>query len=114
MFFIVTPIDNVYGTLGLVKATSTQKYADVSKLKPEIEGSGSFTIFAPSNDAWDLLDDVSQEQNEKIVGLCMWGFNILSSSPIRKWGVRWSAMSTLNYTTLSIITWPTNASWLKT
>ncbi|XP_056297816.1 periostin, osteoblast specific factor b isoform X2 [Pseudoliparis swirei] len=53
----VTPIDNVYGTLGLVKATSTQKYADVSKLKPEIEGSGSFTIFAPSNDAWDLLDD---------------------------------------------------------
>ncbi|XP_068440783.1 periostin, osteoblast specific factor b isoform X4 [Clinocottus analis] len=53
----VAPIDNVYGTLGLVKATSTQKYAEVSKLKPEIEGSGSFTFFAPSNEAWDLLDD---------------------------------------------------------
>ncbi|XP_053729651.1 periostin, osteoblast specific factor b isoform X2 [Synchiropus splendidus] len=53
----VAPIDNVYGTLGLVKATSTQKYSDMSKLKPEIEGSGSYTFFAPSNEAWDLLDD---------------------------------------------------------
>uniref|UniRef100_A0A8C2ZPI7 Periostin, osteoblast specific factor b n=1 Tax=Cyclopterus lumpus TaxID=8103 RepID=A0A8C2ZPI7_CYCLU len=53
----VAPIDHVYGTVGLVKATSTQKYAEVSKLKPEIEGSGSFTFFAPSNDAWDLLDE---------------------------------------------------------
>uniref|UniRef100_A0A8C4I7J2 Periostin, osteoblast specific factor b n=1 Tax=Dicentrarchus labrax TaxID=13489 RepID=A0A8C4I7J2_DICLA len=46
----VAPIDHVYGTLGLVKATSTQNYADISKLKPEIEGSGSYTFFAPSND----------------------------------------------------------------
>ncbi|XP_054454098.1 periostin, osteoblast specific factor b isoform X1 [Anoplopoma fimbria] len=53
----VAPIDHVYGTLGLVKATSTQKYSDVSKLKPEIEGSGSFTFFAPSNEAWELLDE---------------------------------------------------------
>ncbi|XP_068570817.1 periostin, osteoblast specific factor b isoform X1 [Cebidichthys violaceus] len=53
----VAPIDNVYGTLGLVKASSTQKYVDLSKLKPEIEGSGSFTFFAPSNDAWELLDE---------------------------------------------------------
>ncbi|XP_029302830.1 periostin, osteoblast specific factor b isoform X3 [Cottoperca gobio] len=53
----VAPIDNVYGTLGLVKATSTQKYSDISKLRPEIEGPGSFTIFSPSNDAWDLLDE---------------------------------------------------------
>ncbi|XP_034063037.1 periostin, osteoblast specific factor b isoform X3 [Gymnodraco acuticeps] len=53
----VAPIDNVYGTLGVVKATSTQKYSDISKLRPEIEGSGSFTIFAPSNDAWELLDE---------------------------------------------------------
>ncbi|KAM8903910.1 periostin, osteoblast specific factor b isoform 1-T1 [Spinachia spinachia] len=53
----VAPIDHVYGSLGLVKATSTQKYSDVSKLRPEIEGSGSFTIFAPSNDAWELLDE---------------------------------------------------------
>ncbi|KAK9521133.1 hypothetical protein VZT92_020964 [Zoarces viviparus] len=53
----VAPIDNVYGTLGLVKATTTQQYSDISKLRPEIEGSGSFTFFAPSNDAWELLDE---------------------------------------------------------
>ncbi|XP_068173301.1 periostin, osteoblast specific factor b isoform X2 [Antennarius striatus] len=53
----VAPIDTVYGTLGLVKATSTQNYADLSELRPEIEGSGSFTLFAPSNDAWELLDE---------------------------------------------------------
>ncbi|XP_040005738.1 periostin-like isoform X2 [Xiphias gladius] len=52
----VAPIDNVYGTLGLVKATATQQYADISKLREEIEGKGSFTMFAPSNDAWDQLD----------------------------------------------------------
>ncbi|XP_055004003.1 periostin, osteoblast specific factor b isoform X2 [Boleophthalmus pectinirostris] len=52
----VAPIDHVYGTLALVKASSTQNYADTSKLRPEIEGPGSFTFFAPSNDAWDLLD----------------------------------------------------------
>uniref|UniRef100_A0A671VA57 Periostin n=1 Tax=Sparus aurata TaxID=8175 RepID=A0A671VA57_SPAAU len=53
----VAPIDHVYGTLGLVKATSTQNYADISKLRPEIEGSGSYTFFAPSNEAWELLDE---------------------------------------------------------
>ncbi|KAL7400763.1 hypothetical protein ABVT39_017427 [Epinephelus coioides] len=53
----VAPIDNVYGTLGLVKATSTQKYSELSELKPEIEGSGSYTFFAPSNEAWELLDE---------------------------------------------------------
>nr|XP_019943498.1 PREDICTED: periostin-like isoform X2 [Paralichthys olivaceus] len=53
----VAPIDHVYGTLGLVKASSTQNYADISKLRPEIEGSGSFTIFAPSNEAWEKLDE---------------------------------------------------------
>ncbi|KAG5844647.1 hypothetical protein ANANG_G00164710 [Anguilla anguilla] len=52
----VAPIDNIYGTLGLVKATTTQKYSDMSKLREEIEGPGSYTMFAPSNDAWDLLD----------------------------------------------------------
>ncbi|KAG9348446.1 hypothetical protein JZ751_002181 [Albula glossodonta] len=52
----VAPIDHVYGTLGLVNAIQTQKYSDMSKLRPEIEGEGSFTMFAPSNDAWDLLD----------------------------------------------------------
>ncbi|XP_072300023.1 periostin, osteoblast specific factor b isoform X2 [Eucyclogobius newberryi] len=53
----VAPIDNVYNTLALVKASSTQNYADISKLKPEIEGPGSFTVFAPSNDAWELLEE---------------------------------------------------------
>ncbi|KAF7645534.1 hypothetical protein LDENG_00202590 [Lucifuga dentata] len=53
----VAPIDHVYGTLGLVKAMSTQNYADISKLRPEIEGPGSFTLFAPSDEAWDLLDE---------------------------------------------------------
>ncbi|XP_056127925.1 periostin, osteoblast specific factor b isoform X1 [Rhinichthys klamathensis goyatoka] len=52
----VAPIDNVYGTLGLVKAKNTQEYSAISKLREEIEGSGSYTFFAPSNDAWDLLD----------------------------------------------------------
>ncbi|KAJ8368557.1 hypothetical protein SKAU_G00085850 [Synaphobranchus kaupii] len=52
----VAPIDHVYGTLGLVNAITTQKYADLSKLRPEIEGEGSFTMFAPSNEAWELLD----------------------------------------------------------
>uniref|UniRef100_A0A4W5N098 Periostin n=1 Tax=Hucho hucho TaxID=62062 RepID=A0A4W5N098_9TELE len=52
----VAPIDNVYGTLGLVKAISTQEYSHISKLREEIEGSGSYTFFAPSNDAWNLLD----------------------------------------------------------
>lgn len=61
----VAPIDHVYGTLGVVKATTTQKYADISKLRPEIEGSGSYTFFAPSNEAWELLDDVSLHRKRK-------------------------------------------------
>ncbi|XP_056140364.1 periostin-like isoform X2 [Lampris incognitus] len=52
----VAPIDSVYGTLGLVKATVTQHHADISKLREEIEGKGSFTMFAPSNEAWKQLD----------------------------------------------------------
>ncbi|KAF4794759.1 Periostin [Turdus rufiventris] len=52
----VAPIDHVYGTLGIVGATSTQQYCDKSMLREEIEGRGSFTFFAPSNDAWDQLD----------------------------------------------------------
>ncbi|KAG7471208.1 hypothetical protein MATL_G00121980 [Megalops atlanticus] len=52
----VAPIDHVFGTLGLVKAITTQEYSDISKLRAEIEGEGSFTMFAPSNEAWDLLD----------------------------------------------------------
>ncbi|XP_010869302.3 periostin [Esox lucius] len=52
----VAPIDHVYGTLGLVKADMTQKYSDISKLREEIEGKGSFTMFAPSDEAWELLN----------------------------------------------------------
>uniref|UniRef100_A0A8C7K5D0 Periostin n=1 Tax=Oncorhynchus kisutch TaxID=8019 RepID=A0A8C7K5D0_ONCKI len=52
----VAPIDHVYGTLGLVKARTTQKYSALSKLREEIEGKGSFTMFSPSDEAWDLLD----------------------------------------------------------
>uniref|UniRef100_A0A669F7S4 Periostin, osteoblast specific factor b n=1 Tax=Oreochromis niloticus TaxID=8128 RepID=A0A669F7S4_ORENI len=52
----VAPIDHVYGSLSIVKASSTQNYADISKLRSEIEGPGSFTFFAPSNEAWDNLD----------------------------------------------------------
>ncbi|KAI5624983.1 periostin isoform X1 [Silurus asotus] len=52
----VAPIDNVYGTLGLVNAVTTQQYSALSKLREEIEGAGSYTFFAPSNEAWDLLD----------------------------------------------------------
>ncbi|XP_072333156.1 periostin, osteoblast specific factor b isoform X2 [Scyliorhinus torazame] len=52
----VAPIDHVYGTLGIVGARSTQNYADRSNLRKEIEGVGSFTFFAPSDDAWMLLN----------------------------------------------------------
>ncbi|XP_017346349.1 periostin, osteoblast specific factor b isoform X1 [Ictalurus punctatus] len=52
----VAPIDHVYGTLDLVNAITTQQYSALSKLREEIEGPGSYTFFAPSNEAWDLLD----------------------------------------------------------
>ncbi|KAM6946097.1 LOW QUALITY PROTEIN: periostin, osteoblast specific factor b [Aplochiton taeniatus] len=51
----VAPYDNVMSQLRVVKASITQNYAELSKLKPEIEGSGSYT-FCPSTDAWNLLD----------------------------------------------------------
>uniref|UniRef100_A0AAY4EKJ1 Periostin n=1 Tax=Denticeps clupeoides TaxID=299321 RepID=A0AAY4EKJ1_9TELE len=50
----VAPIDHVYGTLGLVNAKITQNYSSISRLQEEIEGHGSFTMFAPSDDAWNL------------------------------------------------------------
>uniref|UniRef100_A0A8C4ZH43 Periostin n=1 Tax=Gadus morhua TaxID=8049 RepID=A0A8C4ZH43_GADMO len=52
----VAPIDNVHGTLGLLKATKTQEYAEASSIAEELSGKGSFTMFAPSNDAWEELD----------------------------------------------------------
>lgn len=121
MSLLVAPIDHVYGTLGVVKATTTQDYADMSVLRPEIEGSGSYTFFAPSNEAWGLLDDVSQEKQTRTQRSCLSAFNFLVkltssplfSSPDRKPGVPLSAMWTLNFTMLCITTWSTNAYWLK-
>uniref|UniRef100_A0A4W3JR08 Periostin, osteoblast specific factor b n=1 Tax=Callorhinchus milii TaxID=7868 RepID=A0A4W3JR08_CALMI len=52
----VAPIDHVYSTLDIVGATTTQEYSDRSNLRKEIEGIGSFTFFAPSNEAWTILD----------------------------------------------------------
>ncbi|KAM4726427.1 periostin-like isoform 2-T2 [Anableps anableps] len=65
----VAPIDNVYNTLGLVKATTTQQYADMSKLKKEIEGTGTFTMFAPSNDAWEELNPTARAALENNVNI---------------------------------------------
>uniref|UniRef100_A0A8C1TXY5 Periostin, osteoblast specific factor a n=1 Tax=Cyprinus carpio TaxID=7962 RepID=A0A8C1TXY5_CYPCA len=48
----VAPIDTVYGTLDLVQAKITQQYSDQSKLREELDGAGSYTMFAPSDDAW--------------------------------------------------------------
>ncbi|KAK7925959.1 hypothetical protein WMY93_008269 [Mugilogobius chulae] len=61
----VAPIDHVYGTLGVVKATTTQRYADTSKLKEELEGKGSYTLFAPSNDAWKDLTSAERSSLER-------------------------------------------------
>lgn len=53
------PLVNIYNTLGVVGATTTQMYSDRAKLRDEIEGPGSFTFFAPSNEAWAALPTVS-------------------------------------------------------
>ncbi|KAM4621411.1 transforming growth factor-beta-induced protein ig-h3 [Polymixia lowei] len=49
------PLVNIFNTLGAVGATTTQMYSDRAKLKEEVEGPGSFTFFAPSNEAWAAL-----------------------------------------------------------
>ncbi|XP_075994460.1 transforming growth factor-beta-induced protein ig-h3 [Genypterus blacodes] len=49
------PLVNMYNTLGAVGATTTQMYSDRADLREEIEGPGSFTFFAPSNEAWEAL-----------------------------------------------------------
>lgn len=53
------PLVNIYNTLGVVGASTTQMYSERAKLKDEIEGPGSFTFFAPSNEAWAALPTVS-------------------------------------------------------
>ncbi|XP_038134738.1 periostin-like isoform X1 [Cyprinodon tularosa] len=52
----VAPIDNVYNTLEIVRAMTTKSYYDESNLREQIEGPGAFTVFAPSDDAWEELD----------------------------------------------------------
>ncbi|XP_062910433.1 periostin, osteoblast specific factor b isoform X2 [Mobula hypostoma] len=49
-------IDHVYGTLSIVAARETKSYADRSNLREEIEGAGTYTFFAPSDEAWNLLE----------------------------------------------------------
>ncbi|XP_030595996.1 transforming growth factor-beta-induced protein ig-h3 isoform X2 [Archocentrus centrarchus] len=49
------PLVNIYNTLGVVGATTTQMYSDRAELREGIEGPGSFTFFAPSNQAWEAL-----------------------------------------------------------
>ncbi|XP_069387297.1 transforming growth factor-beta-induced protein ig-h3 [Paralichthys olivaceus] len=49
------PLVNIYNTLGVVGASTTQMYSERAKLREEVEGPGSFTFFAPSNEAWAAL-----------------------------------------------------------
>ncbi|XP_077428515.1 transforming growth factor-beta-induced protein ig-h3 [Vanacampus margaritifer] len=49
------PLVNIYKTVGAVGASTTKMYADRAQLREEIEGPGSFTFFAPSNEAWAAL-----------------------------------------------------------
>uniref|UniRef100_A0A8C1ZNP5 Transforming growth factor-beta-induced protein ig-h3 n=1 Tax=Cyprinus carpio TaxID=7962 RepID=A0A8C1ZNP5_CYPCA len=49
------PLVNIYKTLGVIGATTTKMYSERANLQEEIEGPGSFTFFAPSNEAWAAL-----------------------------------------------------------
>uniref|UniRef100_A0A8D0A177 Transforming growth factor-beta-induced protein ig-h3 n=1 Tax=Sander lucioperca TaxID=283035 RepID=A0A8D0A177_SANLU len=49
------PLVNIYNTLGVVGASTTQMYSERAQMRNEIEGPGSFTFFAPSNEAWAAL-----------------------------------------------------------
>ncbi|XP_002710268.1 transforming growth factor-beta-induced protein ig-h3 isoform X3 [Oryctolagus cuniculus] len=67
------PLANLYETLGVVGSTTTQLYTDrTEKLRPEMEGPGSFTIFAPSNEAWaslpaEVLDSLVSNVNIELL-----------------------------------------------
>ncbi|KAL6473164.1 hypothetical protein MHYP_G00193520 [Metynnis hypsauchen] len=63
----VAPIDTVYKTLDLVKADITKQYSDISKIKEEIDGSGTYTMFVPSDDAWNQLDGTARKALESNV-----------------------------------------------
>ncbi|XP_024139583.2 transforming growth factor-beta-induced protein ig-h3 [Oryzias melastigma] len=49
------PLVNIFNTLSVVGATTTHMYTERALLREEIEGPGSFTFFAPSNQAWAAL-----------------------------------------------------------
>ncbi|XP_030223999.1 transforming growth factor-beta-induced protein ig-h3 isoform X1 [Gadus morhua] len=49
------PLVDIYNTLGVAGASTTQMYTDRANLKEEIDGPGSVTFFAPSNTAWSAL-----------------------------------------------------------
>ncbi|XP_069753874.1 transforming growth factor-beta-induced protein ig-h3 isoform X2 [Narcine bancroftii] len=49
------PITNIYNTLGNVGSSTTQLYSERANLRTQIEGPGTFTMFAPSNEAWSSL-----------------------------------------------------------
>lgn len=57
--FPALPLVNIYNTLGVVGAATTKMYSERAQLREEIEGPGSFTFFAPSNQAWAALPTVS-------------------------------------------------------
>uniref|UniRef100_A0A8D0GWP8 Transforming growth factor-beta-induced protein ig-h3 n=1 Tax=Sphenodon punctatus TaxID=8508 RepID=A0A8D0GWP8_SPHPU len=66
------PLSNLYETLGIVGATTTQLYSASSNLSAEIKGPGSFTIFAPNNEAWaslpaEMLDSLVSNVNIELL-----------------------------------------------
>lgn len=66
------PLANLYDTLGVVGASTTQLYSASSNLSAEITGPGSFTIFAPTNEAWaslpaEMLDSLVSNVNIELL-----------------------------------------------
>ncbi|KAJ6667906.1 hypothetical protein lerEdw1_016227 [Lerista edwardsae] len=66
------PLVNLYETLGVVGASTTQLYSVSSNLSSEITGPGSFTIFAPTNEAWaslpaEMLDSLVSNVNIELL-----------------------------------------------
>ncbi|XP_053152730.1 transforming growth factor-beta-induced protein ig-h3 isoform X2 [Hemicordylus capensis] len=66
------PLSNLYETLGVVGASTTQLYSASSNLSAEITGPGSFTIFAPTNEAWaslpaEMLDSLVSNVNIELL-----------------------------------------------
>ncbi|KAJ3587351.1 hypothetical protein NHX12_010949 [Muraenolepis orangiensis] len=49
------PLVDIYNTLGMTGASTTQMYTDRAMLREDIDGPGSLTFFAPSNEAWSAL-----------------------------------------------------------